>query len=153
MCSLCGLFSLHVFRGRVRVHVCRNLLSVAVHAGLVRWSSCTAPRRDGFTLQDRWEGIVLRRKWRNKVHSATHPFFPSLTPLLSQLLFPSVSSFLSPILSQFLHQSRTIEVGSVSVIEWLQLMPNYLPLWCRRCVWIGGHLMDFAGRSFERACH
>lgn len=92
---------LHVLRGGFWVHVCKNLAS----AGLCMLDWSDGPpielRRVGFTIPDRWEGIVLRRKWQNKVLSATHSF-SSLTLSLSQLLFPSVSFFRFPILSQFL---------------------------------------------------
>lgn len=74
------------------------------------------------------KGMLLRRKWQNKVPPAFHPISHSVAP--SQLLFPSVSPsfFLSFSFTFSIELAHTIELGSVSAIEWLELMANYLPL-------------------------
>lgn len=50
----------------------------------------------------------------------SHPFFLSFASTFSISL------------------AHTIELGSVSAIEWLELMANYLPLGCLACVWMEG---------------
>lgn len=145
------LFPLYALGGGFCVHVCRNLVSAGLC--MLDWSDGPPlePRRVGFTLPDRWEGIVLRRKWQNKVLSATHPFFLThsvpVSVALSICLLLSFSNCL-PISSSNSHdwswQRFSHRVAPVN---------GELPVWCLVCVRIGGNLMDSAPRSFERACH
>lgn len=77
---------------------------------------------DRETLRGRWEGMLLRRKWQNKVLPAFHPIYHSVTPLQFHLSLPL------PSVSFSIELVLTIELGSVSAIEWLKLMTHYLPL-------------------------
>jgi len=85
--------------------------------------------------------------------------FFSLT-LLSQLLFPSVSPslFLSFFWVLLLHLTRTHNWTWQCFRDWMAWVNGKLPAspksWVCMCVFGGGgKVMDFAGRSFEGACH
>ena len=152
MCALITVCAKRVASLRVQY------VSVAMHAGAVRWSGwCRAEVAGRDSPPGQMGGDAFcTGSGRIKCLPASRPLFLTQSVTLSQLLFPSVS--LSLFLFRILHLTRsTIELGSVSGIEWLELMANYLPLWSLECVcvcvWRGAKVMDFAGRSFEGACH
>lgn len=136
--TLCvhSLMSMQACNLSVLIYLCAD-----VNARVVRWSDWFGAESTGTLLSGAdgkrcfcaGSGGVKRRP-------LSRPFF-SLTPSLSlsQLLFPSVSlrPSLSHSLSAFSYSielARTIELGSVSGIEWLELMANYLPLRSLECV-------------------
>lgn len=108
---------------------------MAVHAGVVRLYGAEVTEdllpqgADGKECLDTGSG-----KKRSAFCSASFSSLISVTP--SQLPFPSVSpSFFPSFAATFsIPLARTIELGSVSAIEWLELMANYLPLGCLACV-------------------
>ena len=123
MCALITVCAKRVASLRVQY------VSVAMHAGAVRWSGwCGAEVAGRDSPPGQMGGDAFcTGSGRIKCLPASRPLFLTQSVTLSQLLFPSVS--LSLFLFRILHLTRsTIELGSVSGIEWLELMANYLPL-------------------------
>lgn len=93
----CAQYLLSVQATRLHVHVS---LWLRLHAVVVRWSDCMELRWLEFALRGRWDGMLLHRKWQDKVPSASRPFARSLrlncSFHLSLPLSPSRSFSLSP---------------------------------------------------------
>lgn len=126
------------------------------NTGVVRWSDWYGAEVTGKTLS-RADGKGCFCTGSGRIKCLP----PSLSVTLSQLLFPSVSPSLFPFILfcvLLLRRTRSHNWTWQCFRDWVAWVNGELPAslksWVCMCVCLeGGKVMDFAGRSFEGACH